>query len=496
MNCLKYLLTRFKFGAILWSQSNTTRMEFIGVYTKQRRKSMKNIKRTLAVLISLIMVCTALTGCGKDGETQKDVQDASGSNHVTSDTKTTDAPAPGKELKADIVYWSSYTETSNYGQVIAEAAQAFMKENPGVKIDISFQGTDIQSTLGPAIEAGTKITMFEANTDASMNLWKDKMIDLAEYYNTVYPQTNGEVYGKAIIDAYNKLALLQGDGVYMYFPYTPQFVKVLYNKDIFDACGITSEPSTWDEFMAVCDKLVAKGYIPFTSDQTHIHFSFGYYLQRTLGDAGIKALVYSTDGTEWQDAKVLEAAKVFQTMASKGYFAPNINTVVSPEAQQEMVIDQKIAMYVAGSWMPNNLRESAGPDFHWGSFNYPVTDASVDDGSSLCYGGYGISINKAATKEEADAAAAFAVYLTLGKWGDTIVETCNAIPISKNGEWPPMIAEFSDTYDGITNRWTAQTAFALNNDLLPVVKSALTKLMAGTATAEDFIAEILAYYGK
>lgn len=399
-------------------------------------------------------------------------------------------------LKADIVYWSSYTETSNYGQVITAAANAFMAENPGVHIEISFQGTGIQQTLGPALDAGAKITMFEANTDASMVLWKDYMIDLAEYYNTVYPQTGGEVYGDAIIPAYNSLALFQGDGVYMYFPYTPQFVKVLYNKDIFDACGITEEPATWDEYMAICDILVEKGYVPFTSDQTHIHFALGYYLQRALGDDDFKKLVWSKDGSEWQDERVLAAAKVFEEMAKKGYFAKNIDTVVSPEAQQEMVIFQNIAMYVAGSWMPNNLRESAGPEFRWGSFNYPVVDSAVDDGTSLCYGGYGISINKDATKEEADAAAAFSVFLTLGEWGDKIVSECNAIPISKDGEWPPMIAEFSDTYDGIVRRWTAQTAFALNNDLLPTVKSAVTKLMAGKTTAEDFIAEMLAYYGK
>lgn len=444
-------------------------------------------------MLVLVLCVGVLCGCGqKDTPTAE--PETSKAPEVT-ENKPESEPE-GSELKADIVYWSSYTETSNYGQVIQAAAEAFMKENPGVNIEISFQGTDIQSTLGPAMEAGSKITMFEANTDASMVLWKDKMMDLGEYYDTVYPQTNGAVYGDAIIPAYNGLALAQGDGTYMYFPYTPQFVKVLYNKDIFDACGITAEPATWEEFMDICDVLVENGYVPFTSDQTHIHFSFGYYLQRFLGDDGIKALVNSKDGSEWTDAKVLEAAKVFEEMASKGYFASNIDTVVSPEAQQEMVIDQKIAMYVAGSWMPNNLRESAGEDFRWGSFNYPVISNGADDGSSLCYGGYGISINKDATKEEADAAAAFAVYLTLGEWGDTIVDTCNAIPISIDGEWPPMIAEFSDTYDGITNRWTAQTAFALNNDLLPTVKSALTKLMAGQTAADDFVAEILAYYGK
>lgn len=462
---------------------------------------MKKLNRVLAVLLMAVMVCTTLFGCGK---TDKGT-DAKQNNAETKETKETKDSKESKEtaaddkasgLNADIVYWSSYTETSNYGQVISDAAKAFMKENPGVKIEVSFQGTDIQSTLGPAIEAGTKITMFEANTDASMVLWKDKMRDLGQYYDTVFPQTNGEAYSNAIIPAYCTLASMQGDGKYMYFPYTPQFVKILYNKDIFDACGITEEPATWDELMAVCDKLVAQGYTPFTSDQTHITFALGYYLQRAIGDDAIKALVWSKDGSEWQDEKVLKAVKVFEDMASKGYFAKNIDTVVSPEAQQEMVIDQKIAMYVAGSWMPNNLRESAGPDFRWGSFNYPVVDPNVDDGSSLCYGGYGISINKDATQEEADAAAAFAVYLTLGDWGKTIVETCNAIPIEKDGTWPAMISEFADTYDGITNRWTAQTAFALNNDLKPTLNAEITKLEAGKQTAEDFIANVLSYYGK
>ncbi len=45
--------------------------------------------------------------------------------------------------------------------------------------------------------------MFEANTDASMVLWKDRMMDLGEYYTTVYPQTNGQPYGDSIVGAYN-----------------------------------------------------------------------------------------------------------------------------------------------------------------------------------------------------------------------------------------------------------------------------------------------------
>lgn len=452
------------------------------------------MKRIISLMLVLLMCIGVFAGCGSDTQ-------SSGENQASTEGTELAAPevnAPDEEstLNADIVFWSSYTETSNYGQVITAAAETFMQENPGVTIEISFQGTDIQSTLGPALEAGTKITMFEANTDASMRLWMDQMMDLGEYYETVYPQTNGAVYGDSIIPAYNSLALTQGEGSYLYFPYTPQFINVWYNKDIFDACGITETPTTWDEMMDICAILVENGYTPFTSDQGHIHFSFGFYLQRLLGDEKAKALAYSTDGSEWSDPLVLEAAKKFEEAASKGYFASNIMTVVQPEAQQEMVIDRQIAMYVGGSWQPNNVRESAGDDFRWGSFTYPLVENGVDDGSSLCYGCYGISINKDATKEEADAAAAFTVFLTLGEWGDYMVETCNSIPISNDpdAQWPEMIADAQHIYDGITTRWTSQTCLALAGDLQPTIKSALTKLMGGAITAEEFIEEIQAYF--
>lgn len=450
-------------------------------------------KRIIGLLLAMTMSLGLVTGCGGTAPTTEEstVQSAD-------ELKAPEVQEPAEEsgLKADITFWSSYTETSNYGEVILAAADAFMKENPGVTITVSFQGTDIQSTLGPAIQAGTKITMFEANTDASTKLWLDNMMDLEEYFNTVYPESNGKTYGESIIGAYNVLSKAQGQGKYVYFPYTPQFITIWYNKDIFDACNITEKPETWDELMEISQILVDNGYTPFTSDQGHIHMALGYYLQRRLGGAAAEALATSTTGDEWDAPEVLEVIKAFESAASKGYYAKNITTVVQPEAQQEMVIDGKIAMYVCGSWMPNNLRESAGEDFRWGSIRFPLVTNGVDDGSSLSYGCYGISINKDATKEEADAAAAFAVHLTTGEWGDYLVAKCNSIPVTEGTDWPEMVADAQDIFDGVTNRWTAHTAMVNTGDLLPIIKSALAKLMAGDITAEQFLGEVKAYYKK
>lgn len=450
-----------------------------------------NVKRIVSLLLVLLMSVSLLSGCGST-----DTPDTSKApDATTSSAPEVKEPDENSTLNADITFWSSYTESSNYGQCIAAAADAFMKENPGVKITISFQGTDISSTLGPALQAGNNITMFEANSDNVIRLWSDYLMDLGDFYAATYPQTDGKPYSESIVSAYEILAKDQGNGKYVYFPYTPQFLNVWYNKDIFDACGITEKPKTWDEMMDVCATLKENGYTPFTSDQNHIDYNLSLYLERLLGADGANELA-NGDGSAWDDPAVLDAVKKFEDAASKGYWADNIMTVVVPEAQQELVIDRKIAMYICGSWMPNNVRESAGDDYRWGSFTYPLVENGADDGSSLCYGCYGIAINKNATPEEAEACAAFAVFLTLGEWGDYLVQTCNAIPISNDpdAKWPDMIADAEHIYDGVTNRWPAHGHLRSNGDFLPIFQSACTKLYGGAMTAEEFVAECRAYF--
>ena len=144
------------------------------------------MKRIISLLLVLVLCLSVFAGCGSKAPADEPAAPAAPAATAPKAPEVQE-PAEDSGLKADITFWSSYTETSNYGQVILAAADAFMKENPGVTIEVSFQGTDIQSTLGPALQGGTKITMFEANTDASTKLWLDQMMDLEEYFNTVYP---------------------------------------------------------------------------------------------------------------------------------------------------------------------------------------------------------------------------------------------------------------------------------------------------------------------
>ena len=64
----------------------------------------------------------------------------------------------------------------------------------------------------------------------------------------------------------------------------PSVGGIFYNADIFEDCGITEVPTTWDEFMEACQIMKDKGYQPMALDSTYAPFWFGYHLARTIGE--------------------------------------------------------------------------------------------------------------------------------------------------------------------------------------------------------------------
>ena len=435
------------------------------------------MRKVLAVALSVAMGMS-LAACGSSSskpavETTKSVE--SGAENA----KSGDA-----KLNAEIEYWSSWSETEAQADALREAADEFMKANPGVKINFTFNGRDNRNLVGSAVSAGTKVTMMDANADNIKSMWSEMTMDLTPYFEESYKSTGGEKYVDRIMPSMSGLSAKLFDGKYSYFPYAPQAFMIFCNKNIFDDCGITKYPETWTEFMDACEKIKAKGYTPVTTDSNYATSWVGYYMSRLMGNDEVTKL--SNDPSAWSNPKVLEAAKAIEDMAKKGYFDPVIETNTYPNAQQSMVINEKIAMYINGTWLPNEVKESTPDDFKWGSFAFPTVEGGVDDQTSGCYSSYGIAINKGATEEEAKAAAAFGVYVTTA-FDQKFSDMANAIPVGVDGVWPDSLKDAQQVMSKYTNRYPSQTALILNSNSKQIIADACLKLMGGSITAEEFV---------
>ena len=435
------------------------------------------MRKLLAAALSVAMGMS-LAACG--GRSSKPAEETTKSAESGADK----AESGDTKLNADIEYWSSWSETEAQADALREAADEFMKANPGVKINFTFNGRDNRNLVGSAVSAGTKVTMMDANADNIKSMWSEMTMDLTPYFEESYESTGGEKYVDRIMPSMSGLSAKLFDGKYSYFPYAPQAFMIFCNKNIFDDCGITKYPETWTEFMDACEKIKAKGYTPVTTDSGYATSWVGYYMSRLMGNDEVAKL--SNDPSAWSNPKVLEAAKAIEDMAKKGYFDPVIETNTYPNAQQSMVINEKIAMYINGTWLPNEVKESTPDDFKWGSFAFPTVEGGVDDQTSGCYSSYGIAINKDATEEEAKAAAAFGVYVTTA-FDQKFSDMANAIPVGVDGVWPDSLKDAQQVISKYTNRYPSQTALILNSNSKQIIADACLKLMGGSITAEEFV---------
>jgi len=435
------------------------------------------MRKVLAAALSVAMGMSLIacgSGSSKPAEETTKSAESGADNAESGDAK----------LNADIEYWSSWSETEAQAEALREAADEFMKANPGVKINFTFNGRDNRNLVGSAVSAGTKVTMMDANADNIKSMWSEMTMDLTPYFEESYESTSGQKYVDRIMPSMSGLSAKLFDGKYSYFPYAPQAFMIFCNKNIFDDCGITKYPETWTEFMDACEKIKAKGYTPVTTDSNYATSWVGYYMSRLMGNDEVAKL--SNDPSAWSNPKVLEAAKAIEDMAKKGYFDPVIETNTYPNAQQSMVINEKIAMYINGTWLPNEVKDSTPDDFKWGSFAFPTVEGGVDDQTSGCYSSYGIAINKDATEEEAKAAAAFGVYVTTA-FDQKFSDMANAIPVGVDGVWPDSLKDAQQVISKYTNRYPSQTAIILNSNSKQIIADACLKLMGGSITAEEFV---------
>lgn len=437
------------------------------------------LKKTIQTLLMGAASITLLGAC---------TSAATGDNQLSESQQVSSQTEEVKEVTLE--YWSSYSETEPQAQVLKEAGAAFEEENPGVTIDFTFNGRDNSKLLPTAVQSGQEIDMYDANAVNIINRFGNNNLELTDYFQQQYPATNGEAYIDYTLGSMVGLAEILGEGDLYYVPMNPQAFVFMYNKDIFEEAGIESAPTTWEEFLAASQKIKDAGYTPLTTDPNYATGILGYYLQRLKGEEWVVELVNDNTYEMWSDPAVLEAAKALEELGTKGYYAENITTAQFPQAQQEFIIEEDIAMYINGTWMPGEVKNSAREDFSWGQFAFPAVENGQDPSTHTAYSSYGIGINKDAEQEEADLAFEFAVFVNTGEFDQMMVDVANAIPVDPQNDYPAELEDMREIFETTDGRYNSQTSIATNSDNAQIIRSAVIKLLAGETTAEEFIAEI------
>ena len=431
-------------------------------------------KKMISALLCAAMVSTMLAGCGGSGGGSDD------------GGKTDDGGSKGGDK---LVYWSMWEATEPQGQAIQAAIDAYTEES-GVEVDVQFKGrTGIREGLQAALDAGTEIDMFDEDIDRVNDTWGKYLMDLEEMAKAGNYE---ETANAGLIAACREKA----GGTLKSIPYQPNVFAFFYNQDLFDKAEITEAPATWEELLDVCKKLKDKGITPMTMDDAYATSVIGYHLARYVGEAGVREVV--TEG-KWDDPAVVQMAKDIEELASSGYFSENVGTNVWPAGQNQELATGQVAMYLNGSWLPNEVKDIAGENFKWGCFAYPALPEVETELTAEGVGATGVETNNfgaqvfAINKDSKKAQEAFDLItkITKGEFDAKLAEDSIGIPAdSTNGEWPALVSCAKPVMEGSTARFTWAAGSEANENVTPIMKENFIKLMAGTISADEFVEEM------
>ncbi len=182
-----------------------------------------------------------------------------------------------------------------------------------------------------------------------------------------------DVVAKSVADS----ATMYG-GVRYLVPMNYHYAGMFYNTKVFADAGITEMPTTWDEFLALCETLKAAGVTPIALGSLNrwpAQFWFDYLILRTAGPEYRAALM---DGSaSYDDPEVMRAMSIWMDLVDGGNFLPNSNADSWTDASDK-VARGDAAMTLMGTWITgywNGLGLEPGTDYDF--FEFPMIDDGV-----------------------------------------------------------------------------------------------------------------------
>ena len=295
------------------------------------------MKRVVVVLLLFIMLITPLmNGCSKVNK--KD------------------------ENKKIIKFYTMYP-MNEQGKIYSDIIKKYEKSNPEVKIEIQ-EITNDENKLKQMVSNGD-IDLAGIKRNQLIEYAKSGyLIDLTDFIETnelkdrlykiafAYGKYNGKTYGI-------------GD--------SPIAMEIYYNKDIFDKCGITNEPTNLGEFTSTCSKLKNGGIAPFEIGALDTWTLLLYYGTITSQTTGAKVFtdLYGSDSKSMSNINGLnDAFSIYNSVCSK--CLPKDCIDINYKQCVTDFVNGKTAMIPGGTFTSKLIDEMKHSNFNYDVIKEPI----------------------------------------------------------------------------------------------------------------------------
>jgi raffinose/stachyose/melibiose transport system substrate-binding protein len=388
------------------------------------------MKKLLSLLLVLCMCFGLLAGCSskEDKETVKDeTTNEDTNNEGTSDATPTDATeaeaAPTEAevqepTKVTLDVMMSFPRFQDQMEAYFEKFKAKMLAEKNMDVTINLEM--------PSSDSYDNILQTRISGDDAPDLYTlSAAQDLATYVEAGYvaPLTKEPLAGKIYEDVKETVSI---EGEVYAVPFESTVWGYMYNKDIFEECGLTV-PETLDEMKNVVSVLEEKGYVPF-----ELAFQEQWVPQLmtalTLGGivSGTPSLNDWVDRMYADSASYSEVAAIFDIIDLIMKHGTERAMETGSEQGSADFANGQAAMWVQGTWNAESVL-STNPDMKIGCAALPVTS---DPNTTLINLATTTSLVVSSSTEEMEAALALANFILDDTESSALYEALKFNPVA------------------------------------------------------------------
>ena len=250
-----------------------------------------------------------------------------------------------------------------YADAIHTLIDQYHALNPNVTIVYETAQSDYPALLKTRINAGECPDIFATTSGKEVALYQDFSYDLT-----------GTPAAAALPET--SLRVLSANGRVYAFNIVNNYFGILYNRAIFNECGIAEFPATLDALETACETIAAHGYRPFTtgfSEWWVFKHIFQHFLNASSPDPAALVADFVSGRRKLRDFPQLYNSffRLIDLAMRYGDASP-LETDVAAE-QHALAGGEAAMMLGQGAWVESDLL-ALNPNLVIGFNGYPVSD--------------------------------------------------------------------------------------------------------------------------
>lgn len=306
------------------------------------------MKKFMAILLAVSLCTSMLAGCGAPASS------APAAPSTSAPASSAPAPSSTAPKSVEITVVTSYGGDDGNRANYEEAYKAYEKATGNTVLDNSGTANEEwKAKIMADFQTGAEpdVLFYFNGVDSNQLIEGNKVVSIDEIRKE-YPEYASNMKDSA-------LGASPVDGKNYSIPVNGYWEGMFVNKKVLADCGVAVPGAdyTWDQFMADCETIKAKGYTPVAASLQEVpHYWFEFCVYNNGSRQAHENLPENSGddvGKNW-----IGGLEDIKTMYEKGYFPANTLTATDPETCQ-MILEDEAAFLIDGAWKVGFFQEGA-----------------------------------------------------------------------------------------------------------------------------------------